>query len=275
MQYLFWPSAFLGLCIGSFLNVVIYRLPRKESIVLKKSNCPNCKKNLGVLELIPVLSWLFLKGRCLKCNIPISWRYPFVEILTCISFLICFSKLIDHEHIPSLFLFKLFFGFVLASILIALSFIDLYHMKLPHSLTFLGAFLGFVYVIFYNSFFLEYSNNSIIKNFSAYLIGFFSIYILNSLVTLFINKPGIGTGDAFLFAMSGAWLGLLGLEVVIGLSFVFSGIFSIIGIATNKIKRGNYIPLGPFICISIFLVWSFQAPNIINTFSNVFWWRYL
>jgi len=275
MQLFLLPCALLGLCIGSFLNVVIYRLPRRESIVFRRSNCPNCKNKLGAFELVPVLSWFFLRGRCLKCDSSISWRYPLVEILTSISFLICVLEINNYSNNLSFLLFKLFFGFILVSFLITLSFIDIDHMILPHRITFLGAILGFLYSTLYNIFFIEYSNNSFIDYFSAYLLGFFSIFIFNLLIKLLFSKTGIGTGDAFLFAMSGAWLGLSGLDVVIVLSFILSGFFSIIGLLINKIRKGSYLPLGPFICISIFIVWIFKASYFINAFPDVFWWRYL
>ena len=274
MQLFILPCALLGLCIGSFLNVVIYRLPRRESIIFRRSNCPKCKNNLGAFELVPVLSWFFLRGRCLNCNSSISWRYPLVEILTSISFLICFHEINNYSNNFSFLLFKLFFGFILVSLLVTLSFIDIDHMILPHKITFLGAILGLLYSILYNVFFIEYANNSFINYFFAYLLGFFSIFIFNIFITFLFNKTGIGTGDAFLFAMSGAWLGLSGLEVVIVFSFILSGFFSIIGILINRIRKGSYIPLGPFICISIFIVWIFKASYIINVFPNIFWWRY-
>ena len=84
----------LGACIGSFLNVVIYRLPQSESVVFPRSHCPHCSEELNQFDLIPIFSWLFLRGRCRYCNKKISIKYPFIEILTSILFLlISFEKL--------------------------------------------------------------------------------------------------------------------------------------------------------------------------------------
>ena len=89
------------------------------------------------------------------------------------------------------------------------------------------------------------------------------------------KKPAFGVGDAKLFAMSGAWLGFSGLEVAITLSFLIAGIFILFGFIVGSIRRGDYIPFGPFICISSFLIWTFGSQFWVHFLGDIFWWKYL
>ena len=105
------------------------------------------------------------------------------------------------------------------------------------------------------------------------MIAILGTYLLNALIEFIFRKPGIGGGDGKLFALSGIWLGLSGLEVTVVLSFICAGIFSLIGLATKKIKRGQYIPFGPFICFAIALNWLLSSEFFLVNFSDLFWWR--
>ena len=129
----FFSIAF-GLVFGSFLNVVIYRLPRNQSIVLPRISCVNCKNVLDFSDLIPLFSWLILKGRCRYCQASISFRYPLIETLCSISFVLCIFASPSSIALTNEVL-VLFAGWVLVSFLIALSFIDLDYLWLPSSLT--------------------------------------------------------------------------------------------------------------------------------------------
>ena len=119
------------------------------------------------------------------------------------------------------------------------------------------------------------SNKLLINHVFAYFIAFLGFYLFSQIVYITLKKPGLGGGDTKLFAMAGAWLGLSGLEVTIVLAFLFGGIFSLIGLSTNLIKRGNYIPFGPFICLSICFVWLLGSDFWFNSLGNIFWWRYI
>ena len=126
----------LGLCTGSFLNVVIYRLPRGESITFDRSHCPSCGKQLVWYDLIPVLSYLLLLGRCRSCHTRISIKYPIVELLTGIIFIVLF-----HHFGATLVFLKYLF---LSALLVAVSFIDLEHYIIPNSLVITGLVGGVV-----------------------------------------------------------------------------------------------------------------------------------
>ncbi len=267
--YLFFTSI-LGLCVGSFLNVVICRIPNKKSISFPGSHCPYCMKRLMAFDLIPVISWIILRGRCRYCFKRISYRYPLVEILTSIFYLFVF---IINSNINNNYS-TIITGWVLMSLLIALTFIDIDHMILPNSLTSLGSFLGIIFtsVVHRNSL-LIIGESVLIENILAYFVGLICFFLIAYIIKIIIRKPALGMGDVKLFAMSGAWLGLSGLEISIVLSFLLAGLFSLICLMSKLIKRGQYIPFGPFICLSIALVWLLGNQFWYNYLSDIFWWK--
>ena len=268
------PVFILGSCIGSFLNVVIYRLPRKYSFIFNRSQCPSCKKKLNFSDLVPFISWIFLKGKCRYCSIPISRRYPFVELITAILFSLC---LLDNGWIgnSSLGFYGVICGWILVSFLIILTFIDIDYMILPDSITYSGSLLG-LFLVSFSSFIINGSIYSLLlEHLYSYLLAYFGIFVFSYIIKLIIKKPGLGGGDAKLYAMSGAWLGLNGLEVTITLSFLLSAVFILVGFMLKFIKRGEYIPFGPFICCSIFLVWLLGSDFWFKFLGDIFWWKYL
>jgi leader peptidase (prepilin peptidase)/N-methyltransferase len=130
----------LGAIIGSFLNVVIHRLPREESIVFPNSRCPACATEIHPLDNIPVISYLVLRGRCRKCSTPISIRYPAVELLTALLYAAVFAHdLITHDRVT----FALPFDLLFTTALLALIFIDAEHMILPNAITYPGIVFAF------------------------------------------------------------------------------------------------------------------------------------
>src|SRR5690554_6056807 len=131
----------IGLIIGSFLNVIIYRLPKNESIVSPPSHCPNCDKNLRVIDLIPVISFIINRGKCRYCGDKISWQYPLVELLTVFLFLSLFLKF----GFNSIFIIYI----ILVSLLIVLSFIDIKYMIIPNKITYPGIIIAFILSFFF------------------------------------------------------------------------------------------------------------------------------
>ena len=263
-----------GACIGSFLNVVIYRLPKKYSFIFNRSHCPSCKKKLNVIDLIPVISWISLKGKCRYCNTSISIRYPFVELITSILFVFCLESRGVINHL-SPGLFSLFSGWILVSFLVILFFIDIDNLILPNSITLLGSITSLSLLFYYNYFITNSTDNIFLEHLFAFFISFLGFSFFSWIIQIIIKKPGLGGGDVKLFAMSGAWLGLEGLEVTIVLSFLISAIFVAFGLIFRLLRRGEYIPFGPFICISIFLVWSLSPQYWFESLGDIFWWKYL
>ncbi|RCW50508.1 A24 family peptidase [Halanaerobium sp. MA284_MarDTE_T2] len=223
-----------GLIVGSFLNVVIFRLPEGKSIVKPPSHCPHCKTKLKTFDLIPVLSYLAVGGKCRYCDTKISFQYPFVELLTGFFFLFTYLKLgISVE---------LFIMFLLISALIVISFIDYKYMIIPNYITYPGIVIGFL--------------SSIVLDYISIYDSLLGIFIPSLLLLLvaFIFKGGMGMGDVKLAAMLGAFLGF---EFALAGIFVGSFLGSIIGLtmmALGMLDRKSRIPFGPFICIGTVII---------------------
>jgi leader peptidase (prepilin peptidase)/N-methyltransferase len=252
-------SFIFGTVIGSFLNVCIYRLPKEESIVYPGSHCTSCNEPISFYNNIPILSYLFLRGKCSKCNSKISFRYPLVEILTGLLFLATvWSFGLSIET---------FFYLIFISALIPITFIDLEHMIIPNVITYPGIIVG----ILYNALKTDWGYGlELINNFSLGIQSFFSLLsevpILDSIFGVILGgglllliayvyeavkkRQGMGMGDVKLLAMIGAFFGWEGVLFVI---FLGSILGSVIGISIIIAKRGDLkyaLPFGPFLSIA-------------------------
>lgn len=268
---LYMAIGVLSLCIGSFLNVVIYRTPKmmenewheeyqmflhpeqaiidEEKLSLNKpaSTCPKCSKPIRWYQNVPVLSWLALRGKCGTCQNPISIRYPFVEILTAIC-----SLTVVAVYGPTL---QMVFGILFTWILITLTFIDFDTQLLPDRFTLTLAAIG----LGVNTFHLYTSPSSAIW---GYIIGFLCLWIVYYLFKIVTGKEGMGYGDFKLLAALGAWMGPLLLPLVILLSSVVG---AIIGIILLKIRKENQpFAFGPYIAIAgwIAFLWGEQIMKV-------------
>jgi leader peptidase (prepilin peptidase)/N-methyltransferase len=250
-------AALLGLCVGSFLNVVIHRLPKimerqwkaecaevagqepaspeRYNLVVPRSACPACGHRISALENIPVLSWLVLRGRCTSCKAPISMRYPAVELLTgALSGYIAWH-----------------FGFGMAAAgalfftwsMIALTFIDLDTFFLPDSITLPLLWLGLLFNI--NATYVSLSS-AVIGAAAGYLT-LWSVYWAFKWAT---GKEGMGYGDFKLLAAIGAWLGWTMLPLTILLSSLVGAVIGIGLIVFAGRGRGVPIPFGPYLAIA-------------------------
>ena len=265
----------LGLCVGSFLNVILYRMPRNESIVKPRSACPSCKTKLSFIELIPVFSWLIQYGKCRYCKAKISITYPSIEIITSVLFLLAIvcrptSPIIDYKVI------LIFSGCILFSILLVLSILDIKFYWLPDSLTLSGIFIGIFINTLPSVLTLDYYKlitplRHIFCGISAYFIIASFAFLLEKI----LGKPAIGLGDAKLSAMVASWLGLEGLELVLMLTILTSGLFCTIGLLSGLYKRGSVIPLGSFICVNFGAVWFLGNDLFLDILDSFLWWRYL
>jgi leader peptidase (prepilin peptidase)/N-methyltransferase len=251
------PAAFagvLGLLIGSFLNVVIHRLPKmmqresdnyvaqesdrplphtdRYNLMVPRSACPHCGHRIGAIENIPVVSYLFLRGKCTECKAPISARYPIVEALSgALS-----AALIWHFGSGIAGLSTLLFAYLL----IAMTFIDADTQLLPDDLTFPLLWIGLL--INLNGTFVPL-NEAVVGAAAGYL-SLWSIYWLFKLVT---GKEGMGYGDFKLLAALGAWLGWKMLPVIILLSSLVGAIVGVSLILFARHGRNNPIPFGPYL----------------------------
>ena len=272
-SFYFVTISILGLLIGSFLNVVIYRLPimmdrawKSEcaesfpdaniqvdnkifNLSLPRSTCPQCEHKIGSLENIPLLSWLYQRGRCKHCDCKISARYPSIELLT------AFMSLAIAWLLP--FGWPVLYALIFTWFLIALTFIDLDTMLLPDQLTLPLLWLGLLVNLSHSFVSLE---DAVLGAVFGYL-SLWSIYWGFKLIT---GKEGMGYGDFKLFAALGAWFGWQALPIIILLSSVAGAIIGIVVIATSKDKQSRPMPFGPYLAIAgwMYLVYGFEINQL-------------
>jgi leader peptidase (prepilin peptidase)/N-methyltransferase len=233
----------LGLIVGSFSNVCIYRIPRNESIAYPASHCPKCHSNISPKDNIPLLSYILLKGRCRNCKSKISIQYPIVELLTGLIYLIIY--LIYDLSIQTLIYI------ILASALIIISFIDLNEQIVPDVISLPGIVLGFII-----SFFVPYI--SFVNSALGILAGGGIILIIGLAGSVIFKKEAMGGGDVKLAAMIGAFLGWRYSIISLFLGFFLGAIVGIILILSKIKSREDVVPFGPFIVLGslITLLWG-------------------
>jgi len=238
----------LGAIVGSFLNVCIYRLPRKESIIRPGSHCPCCKKKLAWYDNIPFLSYIILKGRCRHCRGRISLRYFLVELITAGCFLLLF------HHFGLSLIFWIYAA--LCSSFIVVSFIDIAIREIPDEISLSGIVLGLILSV---SFPLLQDTAlhklALLRSFLGMLAGGGSIYITGLIGNAIFRKESMGGGDVKLMAMVGAFIGW---ELAL-LTFFLAPFFgSIVGIVLKIRKGQSLIPYGPFLSLAalISIIWG-------------------
>ena len=242
-----------GLMVGSFLNVCIYRMPREESIVQPRSHCQKCNHQLPFWENIPVLSFLFLRGRCSSCKTPISFRYIFVELLTALLFILLYNQY-------GLSLDTLIFIFFCCVILI-ITFIDIDYQIIPNQLLLIGV-IPAVYQIIRIGF----------QNSSSYFIGAVGlgtgILLIGLMGNILFKKESMGMGDVKYAVLIGLLLGWQNGLVAISLAFLSAGFLILVLFPFGKISFGQRIPFGPFLSLGtiIAMLWG---PIIISTYLQL------
>lgn len=291
------PALFIGVCfvfglvVGSFLNVVIYRLPvmlerqwreqcaelsaergtasaatpalaERFNLMVPRSSCPSCHAPITALQNIPVLSWLLLRGRCASCGKPISARYPLVEALTAIlSALVAWRFGFGWPALAAL---------VLTWFLIALTFIDVDHQLLPDSLTlpllWLGLLLSLTGIQGSSAPPLPVDLRSSLIGAMAGYVSLWSVYHLFRLLT---GKEGMGYGDFKLFAALGAWLGWQMLLPTILIAAAVGAVIGIILIVMRGRERSAPIPFGPFLAAAGWLMLMF-GPRLVAGYLGLF-----
>ncbi|OQY13074.1 MAG: prepilin peptidase [Desulfobacteraceae bacterium 4572_19] len=243
----------IGLCIGSFLNVCIYRIPAGKSIVFPGSACPNCNQFIRFYDNIPIISFLLLKGKCRFCKNRISFRYPAIELLTGVSSLLLFLKFgISIEWV-------IYFAFT--ATLITISFIDIDHQIIPDVISLPGILLCVA-----ASFALP--NITFIESITGLIAGGGSLYMV-ALIYYFLRKnEGMGGGDIKLLAMIGALIGWQGVLFTI---FISSAAGTIGGVIIMILTRNNNsklrIPFGPYLSAAAILYIAY-GHQIIKWYIN-------
>jgi leader peptidase (prepilin peptidase)/N-methyltransferase len=231
----------LGLVIGSFLNVVIWRVPRGESVVSPPSHCPSCDAEIRSRDNIPVVSWLLLHGRCRDCGARISPRYPGVEALTGLLFLAMALAFGLSWELPA-YLY-------LTSVGVALAFIDLDTKRLPNVLTLPS------YPIMAGLLLIPAAVDGLWGDYGRALLGALALFVFYLLLAL-VYPAGMGMGDVKLAGVLGMALGWLGwAEWVVGsfLAFVLGAIVGLSLMLMRRAGRRSAIPFGPFMLAGTFL----------------------
>ena len=245
-----------GLLIGSFLNVVIWRVPRGESVVRPASHCPSCDTDLHAHDNIPVVSWLLLRGRCRHCDVRISVRYPLVELGTAALFAAIAVKVGPHALLPA-YLY-------LAAIAVALALIDLDVKRLPNAIVLPSyavgiALLGFAAIVDGDGWPLVRG----LLGMSAYYGAFFLLVL--------IYPRGMGFGDVKLAGVLGLYLGYLGWDVLAVGAFggvLLGGVVGMLLMATHRAGRKTAVPYGPFM-LTAAIIAVFVGAEIARAYARV------
>jgi leader peptidase (prepilin peptidase)/N-methyltransferase len=243
----------LGLIVGSFSNVCIYRIPRNESVIYPASHCPKCRTKIKPVDNIPLLSYILLKGRCHNCGSKISIQYPVVEFLTGLIYLIIY--LTYGLSIQSLVYI------ILASALIIIAFIDLQEQIIPDIISLPGIVVGLIL-----SFIVPYI--SFINSALGALVGGGIILIIAWVGSIIFKKEAMGGGDVKLTAMIGAFLGWRYTIISLFLGFFLGALAGIILIMTKIKKREDAIPFGPFIVLGSIITFL-CGEKIINWYMGI------
>lgn len=232
-----------GLAWGSFLNVLIYRLPLGMSILKPPSSCPRCRQRIKFYDNIPIISFLVLRGRCRYCREKISFSYPLVEFLTPLSFVLLYA-----HHSLSLFFFA---SCLFSSALIVLAFIDYYHQILPDEITLPGIVLTLVYSIFRKDLNLTQALVGAVAGAGFLLFIYAAYYLLR-------KKEGMGMGDVTLMLMIGAYLGLLQAFFTLIIASFAGALVGAFFIIFRKKSLQYSLPFGAFLAPSAFvsLLWG-------------------
>lgn len=247
-------SFILGLLIGSFLNVCIYRIPAGVSIVSPPSRCPHCGSSIRWYQNIPILSFLILGGKCGSCRAGISWRYPAIEALTGALFVLVF---ISFDMSAATAVYWLF-----VAALVVITFIDLDHQIIPDVISLPGIVVGFLC-----SFAVPWLSwrDSLL----GILLGGGSLYLVAFLYEFLTKKEGMGGGDIKLLAMLGAFLGW---KAILPIIFISSLIGSLVGVPLMLVKKADSklaIPFGPFLALGA-LIYLFWGPQLIAWYLSFY-----
>ena len=230
-----------GITIGSFLNVCIYRLPKKENIVTTRSHCMSCGYQLKWYDLIPLFSWLVLGGKCRKCKARISVQYPVIEVLNGVLWLTVFFVCgVSIE--TALYC-------VLASALLALSVIDFRTYEIPFGFNLIIAALGLIRVL------------TDLTNWTEYAIGFFAVSAPLYLIYIVTKGRGIGGGDIKLMAAAGLLLGWKRIVLALVIGCILGSVIHVIRMKVSKAE--HVLAMGPYLSMGIFIaaLWGEQLLN--------------
>ena len=247
--------AFLfGLAVGSFLNVCIYRIPLKKSIVRPPSSCPQCGGRIRFYDNIPVLSYILLLGRCRQCRTPISLRYPLVEFvvgLLSVALFIPFGPSLQYA-----------FLFLFTAALVVIAFIDLEHKIIPDVISLPGILLGLAFSFFPSA------GISPLDALIGVVGGGGFLFLVGTVFEKVTGREGMGGGDVKLLAMIGAWMGWKALPFIILISSFTGAVIGGLSLVVSRQGMRSRIPFGPFLALGA-LVFLFFGDEIVLWFDRL------
>ncbi len=240
--------AVLGLVVGSFLNVVVHRVPRKESVVRPRSRCPSCGTTLAGRDNVPVVSWLLLRRRCRTCQEPISARYPLVEVLTAALFAAAALRLGADPALPAFL--------VLMAALVAISAIDLEHFIVPNRVVYPALFLSVPLLVAAAALGGEW------HSLRGAAVGGLAAWGLLLVIHL-VSPAGMGFGDVRLAGLIGmvlGWLSIGHVLLALFLAFLAAAVVGMGRVAVRLRSRKDRVPFGPFLALGAILAVLFGGP---------------
>jgi len=265
-------STLFGACVGSFLNVCIYRIPRDESVVTPRSHCPHCNTLIPWHLNIPVASWLCLRGKCASCKGPISFRYTLVELLTALLFLAVFMKWAAPEAmhmlaIPHPLVVPVYWLF-LAGLVLG-TFVDFEHFIIPDSVTIGGMVAGpilsaLVPVLHAQEVWWQGLLSSLIGS----AVGFGLLYAVAWIGEKAFKKEAMGFGDVKLMGAIGAFLGWKAVLFTVFVSSLLGSVCGLVMIGMGGVKMQSRIPFGPYLSAAA-LIWVFWGPALFEAYVRL------
>ncbi|MCP3921989.1 MAG: prepilin peptidase, partial [Desulfobacterales bacterium] len=238
---------------GSFLNVCIYRIPLKKSLIRPGSSCTLCNKKIKWYDNIPVISFIFLNRKCRFCNKKITVRYPLIELMTAISYILLYKKFgITYDF----FIYVAFF-----SILIVVSFIDFEHGIIPNiiSIPSIPIFIALSLIS---------ERIDIVDSLTGSITGFSILFLIFAFYYLLTKKEGMGIGDVKLIALIGAAVGLKGILFTIFISSIVGTLYGFILMIFNRKGFKSSIPFGPFLSIGA-IIYIMSGEEIIEWYLGI------
>lgn len=255
-----------GLCIGSFLNVCICRIPNDESIITPPSHCPKCGHEIRWYENIPLLSWIFLGGKCSSCKLEIPFRYFFVELLTGVMFYLVWARIIIY-HLPLTLLIPVL---AVTMLIITTVFIDFEHRIIPNETTYPVIIIGIISSIFFpENFGKDIWYEGLYMSGLGFALGVLSFAFLVLMGKLIFKQEALGWGDVKFMGAVGACLGAGGVIMGTFLGTFAAAFISIILIIGGKKKLKSTLAFGPYLAGGVY-IWILYGRKILNLYIEYF-----
>jgi leader peptidase (prepilin peptidase) / N-methyltransferase len=241
-----FPVFIFGAIIGSFLGVIIDRLPRGKTIVKGRSKCDKCRHTLSALDLVPLVSFLALRGKCRYCHSSIGWNTFFIECITGLLFVITFlfvQSSFEDQMFSFAFFTSLLYYFYIVSSLIAIFFIDLEHGIIPNKIVYPAVVISLVYLAIFHT-----------TSLPQYLLSSLAAFVFFFLLYVFTKKKGMGLGDVKFALLMGLILGFPGIVIALYIAFLTGAFIACILVLWRKKKfGGGTVPFGPFLVLGTFI----------------------